>query len=358
MASKNKPGAGLNPKPNANRQATLADIARKAEISVSAVSRILAEKRIEFFAEATIAKVRAIAAELRYRPNSLIRGIQTGKTGVVGVVGFAQGDFYGEVLLGIHDELVTQGRLPIVAWSRLDSPLNTGRTELEQIHALVDQRVEGIILKPVVYGSTDTYFQEILERNIPLVVVDRALPGTNCCYVGSDDNEGIAAVMEHLKKLKHRHICFFGADTVVSTGLARLQAFRFFVSQDKEIEPVEHMVQNWTPTVEDALECLNKNPQTSAVVAVNDQFAWMIYQAAAVKKLRIPEDLSVVGYGNRTIATHLLPHLTSVDQHPYDIGTSAARRLLMRIENSAERPRKIMLSCDLVVRESTAEARR
>ena len=205
------PGPGQ--KTNPNRQATLTDIARKADVSVSAVSRILAGKRLESFTASTIERVRAIGAEMRYRPNSLIRGIQTGKTGLVGVVGFAHGNFYGEVMTGIHDELITQDRVPIVVWSSVDSPMNKGRTELEQIHALVDLRVEGIILKPVVYGSTDTYFHEILERNIPLVVVDRSLPGTNCCYVGSDDNSGIALIMDHLKELKHRQICFFGADT-------------------------------------------------------------------------------------------------------------------------------------------------
>jgi len=323
---------------------------------VSAVSRILAGKNLNHFTSANIERVRAIASELRYRPNRLIRGIQTGKTGLVGVVGLShsRGDFYGDVLAGIHDELISEDRLPVVIWSNVDSPLERGRSEIEQIHALVDLRVEGIILSPVVYGATDLYFKEILERNIPLVTVDRALPRTHCCFVGSDDEAGMLAVLDHLKALNHRRICFFGADDAVSTGLHRLQAFRNFVSHDKEIEPVEYLLPHWKPTVEDALDCLGKAHRQTAIVAVHDPFAWALYQAAAIKKLRIPEDLSVVGYGNDAISRHVVPSLTTVDQHAYDIGTSAARRLLLRIASSAERPRKVLLPCDLIVRQSTA----
>ncbi|MEI8339984.1 MAG: LacI family DNA-binding transcriptional regulator, partial [Verrucomicrobiota bacterium] len=306
----------------------------------------------------TIDRVRAIAEEMRYRPNRLVRGMQTGQTGLVGVVVPASSNFYGAVLAGIHDELISEDRLPVVAWSEGDSPLGKGRSETAQIHALLDLRVEGIILRPVVDAASDRYFQEILERSIPLVTVDRALPRANCCYVGTDDEAGMVAVLDHLKSLNHRHICFFGADTLVSTGLHRLQAFRFFTAQDGGIDPVEHLIPHWNPTVEDALACLAKVPKASAIVAVNDLFAQLIYQAATLKKIIIGKDLSVTGFGNLPFAEYLNPPLTTVDQHPYDIGTGAARRLLLRITTPSERPRKVLLPCDLVVRQSTVAARR
>lgn len=339
------------------RQPSLADIAAKGEVCVSTVSRILAGKKLNTFPTATIERVRSIAAELRYRPNRLVRGMQTGQTGLVGLVMSPQGSFYGSMLAGIHDELISEDRLPVVIWSDVDSPLGRGRSELEQIRALVDLRVEGIILRPVFYEASDVYFREILERKIPLVSVDRALPKAHCGFVGSDDEAGMSAILDHLKSLQHRNVCFFGPDTVVSTGHRRLLAFRFLTSQDSTIVPVEYLIPHWTPTVEDALGCLSKASPQSAIIAVNDSFAALIYQAAATKKMRIPEDISVVGYGNLEFSQMMSPPLTTVDQHPYDIGVSAARSLHLRMTNPTERTSKILHPCDLVVRESTAAAR-
>jgi len=346
-----------SPAPKNNRQPSLGDIAKRAGVSISAVSRILAKKKLHTFSPSTIERVQTLADELRYRPNRLIQGIQTGESGLVGVVGFPCKGFYGDILAGIHDELVSEGRLPVVLWSNQDSPRAKGRSELEHIHALVDLRVEGIILRPVFYDASDIYFKEIQERRIPLVVVDRALPRASSCYIGSDDEAGVIAAMDHLRDLKHSRICFFGADTVVSTGLHRLQTFRFCVSQDRNIQPIEHLLSRWEPTIEDGLACLAKIPRHSAILTVNDRFAWVIYQAAAAMGARIPEDYSVVGYGNEPLGQHLIPPLTTVEQHPYEMGTSAARRLLFRISNPEEHFRKILLPAELIIRQSTTQAK-
>ena len=342
------------PAPNGTRPATLGQIARQAKVSISAVSRILAGKKLHTFSEETIARVRAIAEECRYRPNRLVQGMQTGRTGVVGVLMPTFNDFYGTVAPGIHDELVSHDRVPVILWSKQDSPYKTGRDELEQIHALVDRRVEGIILKPVFDAASDEYLHEILERNIPLVVVDRELPKVNCCYVGSDDEAGVNAVLGHLLELGHRSIVYFGPTTIVSTGMHRLQRFRTWMDDHPECRRAEHLVETWEPTVADAIPLLEQHPHATAVFGVNDLFAWRVYEAAAQKKLRIPDDLSVAGFGDLPLATFVTPPLTTVNQHPYAIGQSAARRLLMRIDNPSERCRKVLIPPDLVVRGSTA----
>ena len=346
----------IKPAPNGVRPATLSQIAKQAKVSISAVSRIIAGKKLQTFSEETVTRVRAIAEECRYRPNRLVQGMQTGKTGVVGVLIPGFDDFYGAVATGIHDALVSSDRVPIVLWSRQDSASGTGRDELEQIHALVDRRVEGIILKPVFDAASDEYLHEILDRSIPLVVVDRELPKVNCCYVGSDDEAGVIAILDHLLALGHRSIACFGPTTIVSTGMHRLQRFRTWMSDHPECVPSEHLVPTWEPTVQDAVALLERNPRPTAIFNVNDRFAWRIYEAAAQKQLRIPQDLSVAGFGNLPLGTFVTPPMTSVNQHPYEIGESAVRRLLMRLANPAERCRKVLLPPDLVVRGSTGPA--
>ena len=344
------------PVPNGARPATLNQIAKQAKVSISAVSRIIAGKKLDTFSDETIARVRAIADECRYRPNRLVQGMQTGRTGVVGVLMPAFDDFYGAIAAGIHDALVREDRVPVILWSKLDSPFKNGRDELEQIHALVDRRVEGIILKPVFDAASDEYLHEILERNIPLVVVDRELPRVNACYVGSDDEAGVIAILDHILELGHRSIAYFGPTTIVSTGMHRLQRFRTWINAHPECIPSEHLVETWEPTAQDAMPLLDQKPRPTAIFAVNDRFAWRVFQAAAQGKLRIPDDISVAGFGNLPFATFVTPPLTTLDQHPYEIGQSAVRRLLMRITNPAERCRKVLIPPDLIARGSTGSA--
>ena len=343
------------PAPNGIRSTTLSQIAKQANVSVSAVSRILAGKRLHSFSEETIARVRGIATECRYRPNRLVHGMKTGRSGMVGVLvpGF---NFYAAITIGIHDALVIADLVPIVLWSKQDTPNKTGRDELEQIHSLVDRRVEGIILKPAFDAASNEYLHEILERNIPLVVVDRELSKVNSCYVGSDDELGVITLLDHLFELGHRSIACFGPTTIISTGMHRLLRFRTWMADRPECSPREHLIDTWAPSVQDAVALLERNPRPTAIFAVNDWFALRIYEAAREKGIRIPEVLSVVGFGNLPFAEHVTPPLTTLDQHPYEIGQSAVRRLLIRIANPAERCRKVLIPPDLVVRKSTGPA--
>lgn len=337
----------------ANSLTTLAQVAVESGVSISAVSRILAGKKIDSFAAETVERVKTAAERLRYRPNRLVRGIQTGRTGLVGVVIPAYSDFYNLVMAGIHDHLVKHDRLPVVLWSGGDAIGECRRSELDQIHSLVDLRVEGVILKPVFDAASDQYLHELIDRKIPLVVVDRALPRVNACFVGSDDDAGMAKALEFLKSLGHRHIAYFGPETTISTGARRLQAFRLFLAQEPGLRAVECLTKAWQARPEDALNGLQKAGEATAIVAVDDFFARAMCDAAKALGRRVPQDLSVIGYGDLAAARLGVPPLTTLDQHPYEVGKSAARRLLVRVEDSAESCRKVFIPPDLIVREST-----
>lgn len=337
----------------ANSQTTLAEIAVESGVSVSAVSRILGGKKIDTFSPETVERVKAAAEKLRYRPNRLVRGIQTGRTGLVGVVIPAYSDFYNLVMAGIHDHLVKHDRLPVVLWSGSDAIGEYRRSELEQIHSLVDLRVEGVILKPVFDAASDQYLHELIDRKIPLVVVDRALPRVNACFAGSDDDAGMAKALEFLTSLGHRHIAYFGPETTISTGAQRLQAFRLFMAQESGLRGTECLTRNWQARPEDALDCLNRAGEATAIVAVDDLFARTVCDAAKALGRRVPQDLSVIGYGDLAAGRLGVPTLTTIDQHPYEIGKSAARRLLARVEDPMESCRKVLIPPDLTVREST-----
>jgi LacI family transcriptional regulator len=340
----------------AQPQPTLAQVAAESGVSVSAVSRILAGKKLDTFLPDTVARVKAAAEKFRYRPNRLVRGIQTGRTGLIGVVIPAYNDFYGMVMAGIHDHLAEHDRSPVVLWSAADAVGQQGRTELEQIHSLVDLRVEGIILKPVFDAASDQYMHEIIERNIPLVVVDRALPRVHACFAGSDDDAAMAKLLDFLKSLGHRSIAYCGPATTVSTGVQRLQSFRVFLAQEPSLQGREFLTKEWQMHIGEAEAFLRGAGDVTVVVAVNDWFAHAVCEAAKLLGRRVPQDLSVIGYGNLPFSTYMTPALTTVEQHPYEIGRSAARRLLTRIEKPSESCRKVLIPPDLIVRDSTGPA--
>jgi LacI family transcriptional regulator len=339
-----------------NSPPTLAQIAAEASVSISAASRILGGKRAGSFNAQTVSRVKAAAERLRYRPNRLVRGIQTGRSGLVGVLMPAHDGFYSMVMAGIHDALVAKDCLPVVLWSDTDGIGQLGRTELEQIHALVDLRVEGVILKPVFDAASDEYLHEILERKIPLVVVDRALPRAHVSFVGSDDEAGVISALDYLKSQGHREFVYFGPETVISTGQHRLQSFRAYIEHDNELRGHEFMSGGWTPSLKEAEDCLRAAPHATAVLGGSDEFARMILEAARGLGRRVPQDLSVVGHGNLPSARHLFPPLTTLDQHPHSIGMTAARTLISQIEQPGQPHCKILMPPHLVVRESSGPA--
>src|SRR3954463_2765966 len=123
------------------RRVSHQDIAREANVSRVTVSLVLAGK--DQTSEETRKRVMEAARRLRYRPNLLVRGMQTGRTHAVGVIMPSSLHFHGQIARGIHDELVAVDTVPVQLW--VDPATETKATELEQIHRLVDRRMDGII---------------------------------------------------------------------------------------------------------------------------------------------------------------------------------------------------------------------
>src|SRR5215207_2210676 len=183
------------------RRVSHQDIAREANVSRVTVSLVLAGK--DQTSEETRRRVLEVAKKLRYRPNLLVQGMQTGRTYTVGVIMPSSMHFHGQVARGIHDELMTADFVPIQLW--MNPSKDTKNTELEQIHRLVDRRVDGVIIFPIDASVPDVHFQEIWQREIPLVTVDRETT-THADHVGTDEELGGRLAAEHLLSLGHKRV--------------------------------------------------------------------------------------------------------------------------------------------------------
>jgi LacI family transcriptional regulator len=343
-------------------QASQKRIAEQAGVSQSTVSLVLSGRRVS--SDQTSRRVLEAAERLKYRPNLLVRGIQTGKTRTVGVM-MPPFDFYwAEVLFGIHDVLAAADHVPITLWPVYVGPSPRRReepsgTELDQIHRMLDRRVDGVILWPSFALLFSEHVHEFSSRNLPVVTIDHELPPEfNADYVGSDETMGGQMVAEHLYALGHRRIGNLARPNVATWALARRKAFENAVARmpGASVITLEGYPGEYIRGIVQAREMLSRPDRPTAIFAATDLYARTVYKAAAELNLRIPQDVSVVGFSDDDFAAEMTPSLTTVRQPAYEIGRRAAEIILGRsLGRIRERNRHDKLPVKLIVRESTGE---
>src|SRR3989440_1993021 len=334
------------------RRVSQQDIAREANVSRVTVSLVLAGK--DQTSEETRKRVLEVANRLKYRPNLLVQGMQSGRTGAIGMIMPPSMHFHAQIARGIHDELVKSDFVPIQLWA---NPSPEGKaTELAQIHRLVDRRVDGVIIFPADASVPDVHYREIWERNIPLVTVDRETT-THADHVGTDEELGGRLAAEHLLELGHRRVAHLTYPARPGNILRRREAFVKAIKKGGgECKIYEGEQKDFSRL---AREVLAEKPQPTAVFAATDLIAMKLYVAAAEAGLKIPDDVSIVGYADFPFSEDLVPPLTTVRQDPYQIGSIAARILLDRVLDRATdpAPQKVRLRPEAIIRKSTAPPR-
>lgn len=327
-------------------------IAEEAGVSLTTVSCILNKKDLKY-STATKDRIYAIAKRLKYRPNALIHGMQTGKSGMAGVMIPNNTWFYSQINSGIHDVFSKSSTLMLLNWNYKCFSDEDLELERSIIHQMIERRVEGILLRPSFEGFQKSYFEEILERNIPLILVDRELKDLQTDYVGSDDAHGGSEAAKHLFELGHREALYVGANTV-STSHHRQRGFQ---------EKWEHA----TGQCPLAINCENidfekqlteqfnkkKKNRPTAVFCLNDSVAGRVISIAEEVGLSIPQDLSIVGFGHECLS-HVRYDLTTFEQHPMEIGQTAAKLYLDRISKSETGgPRSILIRPEIQIKGTT-----
>ena len=338
-------------------------IAEEAGVSQATVSLVLAGRGVS--SEETTRRVMKAAERLRYRPNLLVHGIQTGKTRMMGVMA-APADFYwSEVLYGIHDVLTVADHVPVMVWTSHRGPgprqrNSPGSNELEQIHRLLDRRVDGVILWPPFASVYQQHVHEFSSRGLPIVTIDYELPAEfKADSVGSDEASGGRMVAEHLLSLGHRSVAHLAGPKGEAWAAGRRAAFERAIRQCKDARcvTIEANLKDRDQGLAQARVLLGLKNRPTAIFAATDPLAKSVYHAAKELGLRIPQDLSVVGFADDDFASEMAPPLTTVRQPGYDTGRAAAELLLARSQGAAgaaaAAPRRVRLPVELVDRKST-----
>ena len=328
---------------------TLAMVAETAGVSPSTVSRILTGH-----ARVSDDKRKAVEdaiARLNYQPNALARGLAQGRTHSIGVLTQdINSPYYGEALRGIEDTLAPTGVVPLFVSGHWNL-----RDETERMAHLLSRRVDGVI---VLTGRLPD--AQLLEyaRRVPLVATGRTLKSANLAALRVDDYKGALSAVQHLIDLGHRRIAHIAGPQDHADSVERLRGYRHALEQagigfDKKLVVYADFHE---PSGVLAINQLFEARQSfTAVFASNDQMAFGARLALYQRNIRVPEDVSLVGFDDLPGSSYSTPPLTTVHQPIYELGVAAADALLKLIDGG--RSKASLPAPHLVVRGSTARLR-
>ena len=333
----------------------LKDIARKANVSLATVSKALRGR--DDVSEETRQRVLAVADEMKYRPNLLVRGIQTGRTGNIGLmIPMGSDPFFALIMRGIHDEICKHDIVPMVqcVYRNQDGSWR-GPSEAEVIHRLVDRRVDGIIIVPTEDEASDDYLHEIRDHCLPFVAIDRQLPNCHLAdFVGSDDSMIGQLAAKHLLAMGHNSIAHIAGPGFASTARQRRTGFE---------QEIQQATVAYTAIEEPSFTTCGKathemleDTMPSAVFCANDHLASSLYGIVAQKGLIPGKDIAILGVGDLPFAANMSPTLSSIRQFPREIGAKAAQLLLGKINQPPDERTcsSYFIPPKLVVRASTS----
>jgi LacI family transcriptional regulator len=336
---------------------SLREIADETGFSITTVSRAL-RKQGEI-SELTRQRVLKTAKRLRYRPNMLATGIQTGKTHTMGVMVPPYDSYWTDVLYGIHDGLTSDNYSYINTWCELDEEHESySEVLLDRLYRLIDRRVDGIILWPHLAPLYTEHIEELETRNLPVVTIDHEISSTRndlpMDMVETDEKYGAELVADYLYGLGHRHIAHLAWDESYQWAKSRKLYFQQALQKRSGTTCTIETIPNMEDAEEKILKLLCGVPRPTALYACSDHVAKVVYSAAAKLKMRIPEDLSVVGYADLEFSSWIQPALTTVRQHGRKTGKTAAQMLIERAEETIRslNSRRVLIECELIVRGS------
>lgn len=334
--------------------ASIEDVAKKASVSISTVSRVLNRRNV-VNAE-TRKRVEAAIAELGYRPNVFARGLMLQKSNVLGLVlPDLHGEFYSEIIRGANL------RARELGYHLLISSVTADEDGHDVLSAVGTQGlVDGIVV--MVTEMSSLIRSSLAASSLPLVVLDGDLEGTKHDTVAIDHHRGAEMLMRHLLTTHpNSRIVFIGGHETNLDTIDRLNAYRKVLAQVGRFveDDIFHLDYSYETAFQFATgRVIEWAKQGSVVFAANDEMAAGVVDAAIAATLDVPSDLPVVGFDDTRIAQLTRPRLTTVRVPMAEMGAKAIELLCNRL-TEAERPaERVTLPTDLVVRESCGGAKR
>lgn len=327
-----------------DKRTTIQDIASRANVSISTVSRVL--NNTAPVAEETRKRVLDIIDEFGYKPNLFAQSLAGGQSRTIGVLTQLIGSpFYDVILRGILQGIDGSGYSPLFADGSWD-----GNKDRIALNMFMDRKVDGLIL---LNGHASDQYLVDLASQAPVIVLGRVVPGLENLCLPFDDYEAARKATRYLVESGHRRIAHITGITSHEDSIERKEGY-LSALEEAGIDPDPDLVieGDYTePSGMMAVEMLLMRGRIfSAIFAANDQMAYGARLALHRRGLRVPEDVSIVGFDDQAPSAYMIPPLTSMRRTPLEIGEVAGRALLDLMQGKPVRlPR---FQSTLMIRES------
>lgn len=329
---------------------TIKDIAKKANVSIATVSRVM-NKKHEGIRPDTRERILKIIEETNYQPNTIAQSMVTNKTSTIGlIIPDIRNPFFPELVRGVEDH--SKKYHYNVFLCNTDGDI---QKEKEYLDLMTKKKVDGIIYANT-YVTIDDEIEKLLSKsNIPVVLIDRWEQKNKYSGVFIDNEKAGYMATKYLLSLSHKKIgCITGPEHI-NNSKDRLNGYKKALKEagikveDKYIQTGDYQIEGGY----EAAATLLKQGEVTAIFALNDLMAFGVYQIANETGVNIPEDVSVVGFDNIKYNNILHPKLTTVKQPIYNIGETSTNMLIEIIENSDKQNQEmIYLKTELIERES------
>jgi len=332
---------------------TIKDVAQAASVSTATVSHVInGTRRVS---DETQRRVHQAMERLHYQPNAVARGLRTNKTHFLAlIIPDITNPFFTDFARGFQDAADEKGYVVILCNTDRDL-----KRELRYIDMVRQQKVDGLVLNPSRVTSKD--LMRLQEAQIPVVLVGSQIDDPNFDRVMVDNIQGGSDAVQHLIDLGHTRIGLVCGPRTTSSGALRYQGYCQAL-QRNGIPYNDALVAVGDFTHEGGAACmatlLALTPRPTAVFATSDVMALGAKKAIEDAGLRIPADISLVGFDDIPELAWTRPRLTTIAQPRYKMGREATHLLIERVEHkNVMARRRIIMEHHLVVRESTAAIR-
>lgn len=324
-------------------------VAQRANVSIATVSRTI--NHVPTVNAKMAKRVWEAISELNYFPNTQARALVSGRSGLLGIiVSEITNPFFPELIQGFEDIAVENGYEILVSSTNYDPK----RMSL-CIRRMLERKAEGVAV--MTFGIEEPLLDELVSRNIPMVFVDAAPPSENVSTLVVDYYEGIFQGVQHLVELGHRKISFISGPMQQRSCQLRKAAFLRSMAE-KGIDPLEQWLVEGDHALEGGMrsmeQILKGKELPTAVMCSNDMTAIGALRVLAKAGLRVPEDISLIGFDDIHLAEFAYPPLTTVRMSRNDLARAAFTALRSHVEPAHVSAKKTwLISTTLTVRQST-----
>ncbi len=332
------------------KKITVKELAKKLGVSISTVSKALNDSYE--ISDKTKKRVRRLAEKYNYKPNRMAVNLKSGNTRTIGVIlPSILSNFFTAVLYGI-EQVTNEADYSIITCFSNES----FKREVTYVDILSNGSIDGLIVaiaEETQIKKDFAHFENCIEEGNPIVMFDRVTKSIDCDKVVVDDYNDARMATQHLLDCGCKSLSMVSAIDFLSVGKGRARGFASKVEEAFGEVDSETLIRCSAHELEERIERVLDTRHIDGFFAADEDASMAICKVAKKKGIRIPDQLSVIGYAGEKLAENLTPGLTTMNQNGVSIGREAARIMLERIESREDPFTKKIIETTIEMRAST-----